>query len=183
MPDTNSSVINIALVGGKTYCREVLEKTNLGFIDSEVSSRIIAVADPDPDTPGMILARKLELKTVSNYYDLYLPENHVDLIIILEPEKAILKDILATKPDNIRAMSYNTFEIFWKAIGVQEQKLTNNTKILDIDIFDNGNANIKITVDENWNGLEASFDLHQSLKPRSPGKDDDQPEFEHVLID
>jgi len=123
MPDNNSSVINIALVGGKTYCKEVLEKTNLGFIDSEVSSRIIAVSDPNPDTPGMILARKLELKTVSDYHELYLPENHIDLIIILEPGKDILKDILATKPDNIRVMSYNTFEIFWKAIGVQEQKL------------------------------------------------------------
>ncbi|MCP4373099.1 MAG: PAS domain-containing protein, partial [Deltaproteobacteria bacterium] len=123
MPDHNSSVINIALVGGKTYCREVLEKTNLEFIDSEVSSRIIAVSDPDPDTPGMVLARELGLKTVSDYSELYLPENHVDLIIILEPGKAILKDILATKPDNIRVMSYNTFEIFWKAIGVQEQKL------------------------------------------------------------
>ncbi len=123
MPDNKSSVTNIALVGGKTICRAVLEKTNLGFIDSEVSSRIIAVSDPDPDTPGMILARKLELKTVSDYHEFYLPENHIDLIIILEPEKAVLKDILATKPDNIRVMSYNTFEIFWKAIGVQEQKL------------------------------------------------------------
>jgi len=82
MPDNKSSVINIALVGGETYCKEVLEKTNLGFIDSEVSSRIIAVADPNPDTPGMALARKLGLKTVSDYYELYLPENHIDLIII-----------------------------------------------------------------------------------------------------
>jgi len=123
MPDNKSSVINIALVGGETYCKEVLEKTNLGFIDSEVSSRIIAVADPNPDTPGMALARKLGLKTVSDYYELYLPENHIDLIIILAPGESILEDILATKPDSIRAMSYYTFEIFWKAIGVQEQKL------------------------------------------------------------
>jgi two-component system, NtrC family, sensor kinase len=123
MPDNKSSVIDIALVGGKTYCKEVLEKTNLGFIDSEVNSRIIAVADPNPDTPGMALATKLGLKTVSDYYELYLPENHVDLIIILTPDKTILEDIFATKPDNIRAMSYYTFEIFWKAIGVQEKKL------------------------------------------------------------
>ena len=123
MPDNKTSVINIALVGGENYCEEVLEKTNLGFIDSEVSSRIIAVADSNPDTPGMALARKLGLKTVSNYYDLYLPENHIDLIIILTPGKTTLEDILATKPDTIRAMSYNTFEIFWKAIGVQEKKL------------------------------------------------------------
>jgi len=123
MPDNKSSIINIALVGGRTYCKEVLEKTNLGFIDSEVSSRIIAVADPNPDTPGMAFARELGLKTMSDYYELYLPENHIDLIIILAPEESILEDILATKPDNIRAMAYYTFEIFWKAIGVQEQKL------------------------------------------------------------
>jgi PAS domain S-box-containing protein len=123
MPDNHSSVTNIALVGGKTYCREVIEKTNLGFIDSEISSRIIAVADPNPDTPGMVLARELGLKTVNDYHELYLPENHIDLIIILEPGNVLLKDILATRPVNIRVMSYNTFEIFWKAIGVQEKKL------------------------------------------------------------
>ncbi len=94
MPDNKSSVINIALVGGRTYCKEVLEKTNLGFIDSEVSSRIIAVADPNPDTPGMAFARELGLKTMSDYYELYLPENHIDLIIILTPGEAILEDIL-----------------------------------------------------------------------------------------
>ncbi|MBW2606165.1 MAG: PAS domain S-box protein [Deltaproteobacteria bacterium] len=123
MKDKKSPATHIALVGGRTYCKELLEKTNLGYMDSDIKSHIVAVSDPSPDSPGIVLAKKLGLKTVSDYYELYLPENHVDLIIILTPGKAILEDILATKPDNIRAMSYNVFEIFWKAIGVQERKL------------------------------------------------------------
>ena len=123
MKGIKSSATNIALVGGRTYCKELLEKTNLGYMDSDISARIVAVSDPNPDSPGIVLAKKLGLKTMSDYYELYSPENHIDLIIILTPESSILEDILATKPDNIRAMSYYTFEIFWKAIGVQEQKL------------------------------------------------------------
>lgn len=122
MTDKKSSVTNIALVGGRNYCKELLEKTK-GYIESDVYSRIVAVSDPSPDTPGMVFARKLGVKTVSDYYDLYLPENHVDLIIILTPGTSVLEDILATKPNNIRTMPYHAFEIFWKAIGIEEQKL------------------------------------------------------------
>ncbi len=121
--DENKATMNIALVGGRTYCGEVLEKIHAGYIDSDIHSRIVAVADPNPSSPGIVLAEEMGLRTFVDYYELYKPENQIDLIIILTPDLSILEDILATRPDTIRLMDYHTFELFWKAIGVQERKL------------------------------------------------------------
>ena len=50
MTDTDASIINIAVIGGSTFCRELLEKTTLDYREKEVSARIMAVADPFPDS-------------------------------------------------------------------------------------------------------------------------------------
>ena len=121
--DQSKATMNIALVGGRTYCREVLEKIRSGYIDSDIRSQIVAVSDSNPDSPGVVLAREMGLRTFADYYELYKPENQIDLIIVLTPESSILEDILSTRPDTIRVMAHHTFELFWKAIGVQERKL------------------------------------------------------------
>lgn len=121
--ESRSPITNIALVGGGKYCKEVLEKTSLGYVDAEIRSRIVAVSDPDPQTPGMILAKKMGLNTEADYTTLYRPESRIDLIILLTPDRGVLKEILWTKPDTIRLLAYHTFELFWKAIRVQERNL------------------------------------------------------------
>jgi len=121
--ENRSSITNIALVGGGTYCKEVLEKTRLGYVDTQIRSRIVAVSDPDPQAPGMELAKKLGLITESDYTAFYRPESRIDLLILLTPDRGILKEILWTKPDTIRVMAYSTFELFWTAIRVQERGL------------------------------------------------------------
>ena len=121
--ESHSSIVNIALVGGGTYCKEVLEKTSLGYVDAEIRSRIVAVSDPDPQAPGNGFGPKMGLQTESDYTAFYRPESRIDLIILLTPDRGVLKEILWTKPDTIRLMAYHTFELFWKAIRVQERKL------------------------------------------------------------
>jgi PAS domain S-box-containing protein len=121
--DRSQATMNIALVGGHTYCKEVLEKVRSGYIDSDIRSQIVAVSDTNPDSPGMILAGEMGMRTFADYAELYKPENQIDLLIVLTPDSLILEDILSTRPDTMRVMAYHTFELFWKAIGVQEQKL------------------------------------------------------------
>ena len=123
MQNKKSSIINIALVGGGGLCKEVLEKTTFDYMQDGVDAPILAVADPDLDTPGMIRARELGLLTFHNYHDLYDRRYNIHLIIILATEQRILDDILATRPHRIRIMSQQVFEIFWNAIGSEERKL------------------------------------------------------------
>jgi len=131
MTDKTTSIINIALVGGGDLCKELLEKTTFDLKQEDVFTPIIAVADPDPELPGMLLAKKRGLITVEDYHDLYEPRYSIHLIIILRPEPVILEDILATRPTRIRILSYHVFEIFWKAIGQEERKLREQNKAME----------------------------------------------------
>ena len=123
MPDKNPSIINIALVGGGAYCKEILEKTTFDYLQPDVNAPILAVADSDPETPGMVLARQLGLLTFTDYHELYDPRYSIHLIILMTPDQSILEDILGTRPPHIRILSYHVFEVFWKTIDAEERKL------------------------------------------------------------
>jgi len=123
MPDNKPSIIHIALVGGGDLCKELLEKTTFDYTKEEVFAPIIAVADPDPRSPGMVTAEEQGLLTFTDYHELYDPRYSIHLIIISTPEERILEDILATRPSRIRIMAYRAFEVFWRAIGIEERKL------------------------------------------------------------
>ncbi|MFC1869035.1 nitrogen regulation protein NR(II) [Thermodesulfobacteriota bacterium] len=131
MTDKDSSIINIAIVGGGSLCKEVLQKTAIEFGERDLNARFLFVADPDPQSPGVIIAKKLGLKIISDYHDLYEPQYNINLIIILTPEQSIFEDILAARPPHIRILSYQIFEIFWKAIGVEERKLRERTEEME----------------------------------------------------
>jgi len=131
MSNKRSKIINMAIVGGSNYCKEILEKTTIDYGEEEVNARFQVVADPDPKSPGMLLAKKLGLKTVKDYHELYKPKYNIHLIIILAPEPEIFEDILGTRPPHIRILSYHVFEIFWKAIGLEERKLRERTKEME----------------------------------------------------
>lgn len=126
-----SHVINIALVGGGAFCREVLEKTAQDFPKDQVNSRILVVADPDPDSPCARLAETFGIKTVRDYHELYRSEHRIELIIPLTPDEAVFEDLLRTKPDHIRLLSYPAFKMFWKAIRAEEDKLRQRTEEME----------------------------------------------------
>ena len=128
MTDTDASIINIAVIGGSTFCQELLEKTTLDYKEKEVSARMRVVADPDLQSPGVITAKKLGLITVTDYHELYDPSYNIQLFIVLTPDQEVLEEILKTKPSHIRVQSYHVFNVFWKAISIEERKLRQRNK-------------------------------------------------------
>lgn len=131
MTDTSPSIINIALVGGGDLCRELLEKTTLYFKQEGVYTPILAVADPNPQSPGMLFAKERGLITLADYHELYDISYDIHLIIILNPDPRILEDILKTRPPRIRILSYHVFEIFWKVIGQEGRKLREQNNAME----------------------------------------------------
>lgn len=123
--------MNIALVGGDNFCKEILEKTTFDDKQEGVSAAIVAVSDPDSKSPGMVLAKKMDLLTFTDFHELYAPRYNIHLIIILTQDQHLFEDILKTRPDHIRLMAYDVFKIFWKAIGREEQKLRERTKEME----------------------------------------------------
>ena len=97
MANENPAVVNIALIGGGENCREVLEMTTVDFLQDQVNSRIVAVAESDDTAPGWALARKKNLTIVADYRQLYDPAFDVHLFILLDPDPHLLHQILKTK--------------------------------------------------------------------------------------
>jgi two-component system, NtrC family, sensor kinase len=125
------SIIHIGLVGGGEFCTEILQKTSSVFDQEEIHAPFIAVADPDPQSPGMMLAEKLDLLTFTDYHELYDPRYSIHLIILLTPDEEVFRDILQTRPERIRILSYPVFRIFWQAIGNEERKLRERTEEME----------------------------------------------------
>jgi PAS domain S-box-containing protein len=132
MSHKKPSTINIAFVGGGAFCREVLKMTSALYGKGiEINARFRAVADPDPESPGIVLANELELLTFSDYRELFDPQYDIHLIILMTPEQSVLEDILKIRPPHIRVLAYHVFEIFWKAIGLEERRLRQRTEEME----------------------------------------------------
>jgi PAS domain S-box-containing protein len=68
-------------------------------------------------------AKNMGLPTFRDYHELYDPKYNIHLIILLTQEQDVLDDILATRPINIRILSYHVFKVFWDTIRLEERKL------------------------------------------------------------
>jgi two-component system, NtrC family, sensor kinase len=123
MPDRCTDRYDIALLGGGDFCREVLETYVPLARENEFSARIVAVADPQPESPGIILAKELGLITARDYRQLYDPQYDIRALVLLTPEDSLLQDVLKTKPPRIRLVSYQVFRLLWTAIATEHQKL------------------------------------------------------------
>ena len=125
------STIRIGLVGGGSFCREFMEKTFSYGKQYADGARIVAVADPDTESPGAALARGMGLITVSDYHELYDSRHEIDLIIVLSTDEEIFNDILHTKPGHIRLLSNRVFRLLWNTVAMQEQELRERTEELE----------------------------------------------------
>jgi len=127
MSEKKESPIRIGIVGGGVFCKEFIGKT-LSYSKEYVDgARIVAVADPDSEAPGVVLAREMGLITVSDYHEFYASDHHIDLIILLVPHEEVFDDILATKPIHIRLLSSRVFRLLWNTVTFQEKKLKDRT--------------------------------------------------------
>ena len=122
MEDSKAS-FRIALVGGEEFCKEVLQKYLFARESSEFAARIVAVADPDPQSPGMALGRKLGLITLQDYHELYDRTYDIKALVLMTPDEAVLDDVLKTKPGDIRLVAYPLSRLFWSAIDAEHRKL------------------------------------------------------------
>ena len=136
MPFKEKEILNIGIAGGNDFAREVLEKTTQDYKPHQIKSRFVAIADPNPDSPAVIIARDFGLSALKEYHELYDKRHNIHLIIILDPRERVLDDILKTKPGHIRVMSFHVFEMFWRAILTEEQKLRERNE--EIETIFNG---------------------------------------------
>ncbi len=123
MPDLNQGLLNIGIVGGGTRCGELVSKTSQEYLSNGVNARVVAIYDADSTAPCIPIAKGLNIPILYDYNELYNPKYGIHLIIVLDPDEFIFNEILRTKPPHIRALSFHVFELFWRAIGMEEMRL------------------------------------------------------------
>jgi len=94
----------IAIVGGGEFCLTMLE-----FFHSDVFEdrrpEVIAVADINPDAPGLQWAQVMGIPTTDNYTEFYAIDD-LDTIIELTRDINLAEIILETKPPHIRLIDH-----------------------------------------------------------------------------
>lgn len=158
---TQVSVIHIGLVGGGEFCTEILNRTTSVYAQDEIYASFLAVADSDPQSPAMVLADELGLLTFTDYHQLYDPRYNINLIIVLTPDETILRDILQTRPERIRILSYHVFQIFWKAIGNEERKLRQRNE--EMETILNGIQDFILVINPDMSIVEANDSFLQKM--------------------
>jgi PAS domain S-box-containing protein len=79
----------------------------------EISPRVVAVADPKDDAPGLVKAKKKGLFVTEDYDDLF-DRDDIDLIIELTGKQDVYEDILLKKKETVRAINHKTATLFWE---------------------------------------------------------------------
>jgi two-component system NtrC family sensor kinase len=95
---------NIAIIGGGTRCRALLEMLAAERFE-RLKAKIIAVVDIDPQAPGFLLAKEQGIYTTTDYRDLPHLDN-LDLIVELTGKEELLDDLIRNKPPQVQVLDY-----------------------------------------------------------------------------
>ena len=111
---------NVAFVGGGKACHnllQILDKERL----SRLKMKILGVADTNPEAPGLVYAKKLNLFTTNDFRDLYgLKE--LNFIFELTGSSKINEAIRQTKPQKISVVSHRGARLLWGLVQMEIEK-------------------------------------------------------------
>lgn len=110
--------MRIAIVGGGQRCAELIELIEKHTFH-EISPQVVAVADPDPQAPGLVKAKARQLLVTADYND-FFKRDDIDLILELVGQMDVYNDILAKKSPNVRAISEASAKLFWEISRVAQ---------------------------------------------------------------
>jgi signal transduction histidine kinase len=110
--------MRIAIVGGNQRCAELIDMIEKHTFH-EISPRVVAVADPDPQAPGAVAARSRQLFVTADYND-FFKRDDIDLILELLGSMDVYNDILAKKSPDVRAISKASAVLFWEIARVSQ---------------------------------------------------------------
>jgi two-component system NtrC family sensor kinase len=100
----NQEPLNIGVIGGGTRCKALLEMFAADRF-KRLNGQIVAVADINPQAPGLLFAKEKGILTTSDYHDFLHMEN-LDAVIELTGKEELLRDVLKHKRPDLRVWDY-----------------------------------------------------------------------------
>ena len=111
--------MKIAIIGGGRRCRAFLEMFDARRFP-RLGAEIVAVADPDPEAPGIRLAREKKILVTTDYEDFYKIKD-LDLVIELTGKADVLEDFQRRKPPRVRVLESAISRIFAEVLSLSEE--------------------------------------------------------------
>lgn len=120
----NNVEVGVAIIGGGQGCLELLQLFDQ-FRLEEFRARVLGVADPHENAPGIVYARAQGLLTTRDFTEFYShPE--IELIIELYGDNQVLEKIYSTKPPHIKVIDHVGARLFWDLMKLKAEKRARN---------------------------------------------------------
>lgn len=116
-----TSPLSVAIAGAGKGCCDLLE-----HLDKDLRGRlkleILGVSDPDPDAPGLRMARHLGLFTTTRNDELFtLPG--LDLVIELTGSREVREQLSRQIPPSISLMDHKAARFLWDLLQVERENI------------------------------------------------------------
>jgi PAS domain S-box-containing protein len=96
--------INIAIIGGGTRCKSLLEMFAADRF-KHLKAQVVAVADINVEAPGLLFAREQGTYTTTDYQEFFHLDD-LDVIIELTGNEALLRDVIKNKAPQVQVLDY-----------------------------------------------------------------------------
>jgi two-component system NtrC family sensor kinase len=119
--------MKIGVIGGGRRCKAFLEMLDARRFP-HLQARIVAVADPKSDAPGILLAREKGIYTTNDYHDFFQIED-LDLVIELTGNEELLEDFLRNYPAKVRVLEAAISRLFGDMVRLREEHLFESRRL------------------------------------------------------
>ncbi len=109
------------IIGGGKGCKSILDLTKGTFL-KELKLEILSVVDINENAPGMLYARELGIKTLTNL-DLALSIDDLELIIELTGNDKFLQELYKNLKPGIKIIDHTFAHVFWDLVNAQDEIL------------------------------------------------------------
>lgn len=112
--------LNVGIVGGGKACYNLLQILDRDRL-TRLRMKILGVADRNPEAPGLLYAKELNLFTTADFQDFYSLEG-LNLIIELTGSAKVREAVLQTKPPEISLIDHRSARVLWDLVQTEMEK-------------------------------------------------------------
>ncbi len=118
----------VAIVGGGKGCKSILEMVGEDRL-GRFRMKVIGVADPDPDAPGMVFAREHGVPVLTDDFTKLFEIPELEVIIELTGNLAVRDELERTRPRHIRLIDHFGASLFWELYTAEESIIAQRTEM------------------------------------------------------
>jgi PAS domain S-box-containing protein len=115
----NKTRTRVGIIGGGRGCHELL--TMMQADPLRLGIEVLGVADPDPDSPGLCLARELGVPLIVDDYHEFFVRSDIEVVIELTGITEVRDEIFRNLPPHIHIVDHHASRFFWDLFARAEE--------------------------------------------------------------